>query len=50
MVFYWSGFAVASGTEFIKWEANDSHGVLYIDGEMQAFNLIERLNYFNNSK
>ena len=43
------GFAVASGTEFIKWKANDSHGVLYIDGEMQAFNLIERLNYFNNS-
>ena len=44
-----TAFAVSTGTIFLKWGANKSHGVLYIDGEMQAYNLIERLKYFNNS-
>ena len=44
-----TAFAVSTGTKFLKWEANKSHGVMYIDGEMQACNLIERLKYFNNS-
>ena len=35
--------AVATGTEFLKWKAPKPRGVLFIDGEMQAYNLIERL-------
>ena len=41
--------AVATGTEFLKWKAPKPRGVLFIDGEMQAYNLIERLKLYRNS-
>lgn len=36
-------FAVASGTEFLGWKAPKPRGVLYIDGEMPAVSLQERI-------
>lgn len=35
--------AVASGSEFLKWRAPKPRGVLYIDGEMPANMMQERL-------
>ena len=37
--------AVATGTEFLM-ESAETRGVLFIDGEMQAYNLIERLKLY----
>jgi putative DNA primase/helicase len=36
-------WAVASGASFLGWQASRPHRVLYIDGEMAAVNLRERL-------
>jgi hypothetical protein len=36
-------YAVAKGGKFLNWNAEKSHGVLYIDGEMPAVVLQERL-------
>lgn len=37
------GLAAASGGKFLKWEAPQPYGVLYIDGEMPAVTVQERL-------
>lgn len=37
------GVATASGGRFLKWEAPQPYGVLYIDGEMPAVTVQERL-------
>ena len=36
-------YAVASATSFLGWQADKPHGVLYLDGEMPAIALQERL-------
>ena len=36
-------YAVASGGSFLKWSAQEPKKVLYIDGEMPAFSMQERL-------
>lgn len=36
-------YAVASGGDFLKWSAQEPKKVLYIDGEMPAFSMQERL-------
>lgn len=54
MIYSWRGvgkthvalgiaYAVASGTEFLCWKADTPRGVLYLDGEMPANALQERL-------
>lgn len=35
--------AVVNGTSFLKWQANKPRGVLYLDGEMPAPQMQERL-------
>lgn len=37
------GYAIASGGEFLKWKATKARRVLYIDGEMPAHAMQERL-------
>jgi len=37
------GFAVASGRTFLRWSAPEPRGVLYVDGEMSAIMMQERL-------
>ena len=39
----WVAFAVASGTQFMGWDAPNPRGVLYIDGEMPLPLLKERI-------
>ena len=36
------GFAVAAGTKFLKWEAPQARGVLYVDGEMAGDDIKKR--------
>lgn len=54
MVYAWRGvgkthfalnvaYAVASGGEFLGWQADQPHGVLYLDGEMPGAAMQERL-------
>jgi RecA-family ATPase len=38
-----AAFAVASGGSFLRWRANAARRVLYVDGEMPAVSLQERL-------
>lgn len=42
-------YAVASGGVFLNWKATKSNGVLYIDGEMPAYVLNERLKHMVNT-
>lgn len=37
------GYAIASGGSFLQWKAPNPHRVLYIDGEMSAYSMQERL-------
>ena len=39
-------WAVASGKDFLKWRATRPHRVLYIDGEMAAIDMRDRLRLF----
>jgi hypothetical protein len=43
-------YAVASGGSFLNWEAENPHGVLYIDGEMPLSLMQERLSQIENSR
>src|SRR5882672_881171 len=36
-------WAAAAGGSFLKWRADRTHRVLYVDGEMAAFDMKERL-------
>ena len=43
MVCSWGTFVVASGTQFMGWNAPNPRGALYIDGEMPLPLLKERI-------